>query len=338
MHRAALFVSNFLAESGLNRVYAADLSDRLEARGWQITRTSSRLPKLARLADMLRTAWRSRRGYAVAHVDVFSGPAFVWAEAVCFELRRLGKPYMLTLRGGNLPAFSRAWPRRVRALLASARAVTVPSRYLAHHMAPYRPDVSVLPNAVDVTAYGFRTRRPASPRLVWLRAFHEIYNPALAVEVLARLPGATLRMVGPDKDGSRARVERRARELGVDQRLEIVGAVPKSAVAAELARGDIFLNTTNVDNSPVSVLEAMAAGLCVVSTNAGGIPYMLSHDRDALLVRTADPEAMAAAVERIVAEPDLAERLSTAARDTAAPHDWSSVLERWSTLLEGLAS
>jgi glycosyltransferase involved in cell wall biosynthesis len=96
---------------------------------------------------------------------------------------------------------------------------------------------------------------------------------------------------------------------------------------------DIFLNTTNVDNTPVSIMEAMASGLCIVSTNVGGISYLLEHERDALLVPPDDPEAMAGAVRRLLTEPELAARLSNNARRKAEEFDWATVLPKWKELL-----
>jgi glycosyltransferase involved in cell wall biosynthesis len=92
-----------------------------------------------------------------------------------------------------------------------------------------------------------------------------------------------------------------------------------------------------VDNTPVSVLEAMACGLCVVSTRVGGIPYLLQHGRDALLVPPNDPEAMAAAVRRVLTEPALAESLSHNARLKAEQFDWSAILPQWQALLASVA-
>jgi glycosyltransferase involved in cell wall biosynthesis len=88
-----------------------------------------------------------------------------------------------------------------------------------------------------------------------------------------------------------------------------------------------------VDNMPVSVLEAMACGLCVISTNVGGIPYLLEHEHDAMLVPPNDPEAMAAAVRRLLHEPELSARLSANARAKAAQCDWSVVLPQWNRVL-----
>jgi len=303
---------------------------------------SSRRPRLARLLDMLATTWRQRRSYEVAQVDVFSGPAFFWAEAVCWTLRRADKPYVLTLHGGNLPAFAGRWPRRVRSLLGSAAAVTTPSPYLQHRMRASREDLHLVPNPLDVRALRFRLRRHPGPRLIWVRAFHRIYNPTLAPRVLAALvaefPEIRLTMIGPDKgDGSLQSTQELAQKLGVEKYITWTGAAPRADIPKWLDQHDIFLNTTNADNTPISVLEAMAAGLCIVSTNAGGIPYLLESGREALLTPVDDEAAMAAAVRRLLTEPELAGSVSQQARRKAEQFDWSLVLPQWEPLLRAIA-
>lgn len=336
-------VGNFLSAAGLNLTVCEGRAERLRAAGWHVITTSDKPARLPRLLDMVRTAWTRRHDYDVAHVEVYSGPAFLWAEAVCWTLRRAGRPFILTLQGGALPAFAQRWPGRVRRLLASAVAVTTPSRYLLDKMAPYRADLLLIPNPLDISRYPFRLRTHARPHLIWLRAFHDIYNPTLAPRVVARLlagfPDVYLTMVGPDKgDGSLQRTQQATAGLGLAGHVAFPGGVPKADVPRWLDQGDIFLNTTNVDNTPVSVLEAMACGLCVVSTDVGGIPYLLDHERDALLVPPDDPEAMAAAVRRVLTEPGLAERLSRNARQKAEQYDWSVVLPQWEELLSSIAA
>jgi glycosyltransferase involved in cell wall biosynthesis len=205
-------------------------------------------------------------------------------------------------------------------------------------MRDYRSDIEVLFNAIDLDGYTFRLREAFKPHLVWLRAFHEIYNPQLAPRVVALLaaefPGVSLVMVGRDKgDGSLQATRELAAHLGVAGRISFPGGVSKTDVPDWLNRGEIFLNTTNVDNTPVSVLEAMACGLPVVSTNVGGIPYLLKTEEDALLVPANDPAAMAAAIGRVLREPALARRLSRNARATAEQRSWSLVLPRWKELI-----
>lgn len=334
-----LIVGNFLSAVGYTRQFCEDLAERLRAVGWSVVTTSHKPNRLARLVDMVVTTWRRRNEYEVAQVDVFSGPAFFWAEAVCWTLQRVGKLYILTLHGGNLPEFARRYPKRVSRLLNSAAAVTTPSRYLLEQMKTYRSDIHLIPNALDLSHYRFRLRQKAQPRLVWLRSFHSIYNPTLAPRMLAQLvsefPNIHLTMVGPDKgDGSLQATQKVTEELGLNGHIAFPGGVPKASVPDWLDKSDIFINTTNVDNTPVSVLEAMACGLCVVSTNVGGIPYLLEHEKDALLVPPDDPKAMAEAVRRILIEPELARHLSHNAYEKVRQFDWSIIVSQWEKLLQ----
>jgi glycosyltransferase involved in cell wall biosynthesis len=342
MHRNVLLVGNFLAAPLGGPNVGEELAVRLASSGYSVHTTSSRRRQAIRLIDMVRDVLGERRRYEVAQVDVFSGTAFVFAEVVGTLLRLLHKPYVLTLHGGDLPNFGRRWPRRVERLLRNATAVTAPSRYLREQMRSYRDDIRLLPNAVEVSAYPFHVREQPQPRMLWLRAFHRVYNPTLAAAVLARVaagsPNAQLTMIGRDKkDGSLEETKRAAAALRVQDRLAFPGAVPKDKVPTWLAAADIFLNTTDSDNTPVSVVEAMAAGLCIVSTNVGGIPQLLEDGLDALLVPPRDPEAMAGAVRRILTEPGLAAALSQNARAKAERLDWSVVLPQWEDLFGTLS-
>jgi glycosyltransferase involved in cell wall biosynthesis len=154
------------------------------------------------------------------------------------------------------------------------------------------------------------------------------------VILATQFPDVHLSMIGPDKgDGSRHSVHQLANDLRIGQLITFRGPVPKAEVPFWLNQGDIFINTTNIDNTPVSVMEAMACGLCIVSTDVGGMQYLLTHEHDALLVPANDPNAMAGAVRRILTEPGLAEHLSRNARKKAEQYDWSIILPQWEALL-----
>jgi len=320
------------------RTVCEELAERLTESGWRVLTTSTKQDRVARIIDMVKTSWLRRKEYRIAQVDVYSGSAFLWAEAVCTTLQLAHKPYVLTLHGGNLPRFAARWKTRTRRLLQHAQAVTAPSGYLIERMQPYRNDLKLLPNALDFSNYVFRQRSSAAPRLVWLRAFHDIYNPVLAVKVLGhiveRFPNASLDMFGPDKlDGSLEATWAAVNSLGLQQRVRIHGRVPKNRIGECIDRGDIFLNTSRVDNAPVSVLEAMACGACIVSTRVGGIPYMLRDEHDSLLTPAGDEEAMAYAVQRLLTDAKLVSTLSINARQQSSAYDWPEILKHWQALL-----
>lgn len=337
-----LIVGNFLSKStGIYNV-CEEQADKFSKLGWQVLTTSSKKNRFLRLSDMLKTVWCRRYEYAVAQVEVFSGYAFFWAEAVCWALRCVSKPYILILHGGNLPEFALKWPGRVRRLLRSADMVTAPSGYLLNKMHPYCDDIVMIPNPLNLGCYSFHLRKKVHSHLIWLRAFHGVYNPLLAPRILSILadnfPDIKLIMIGPDKgDGSIKQLQTLIESLNLADKIILSGSVPKREVPKWLNKGDIFINTTNFDNTPVSVLEAMASGLCVVSTNVGGIPYLLKDGHDALLVPPEDPKAMASAVRRILTDPGLAERLSANGRKKVEGFDWKHVLPKWERLLISVA-
>lgn len=335
---SVLIVGNFLSRVIGSRGVCEDLAERFVMEGWNVITTSNKPGRMVRLLDMLYTVWSRRHQYRLASIDIFSGPAFFWAEVVCFALRRLSKPYILSLHGGNLPDFAQRWSGRVTRLLKSAAIVTAPSRYLLERMRPYCPDILSVPNPIDIQIYSFRLRSVPQPALVWLRAFHDIYNAPMAIRVATCLipkhPDFRLLMGGGDKgDGSLKKTQEETDVLGVSSFIEFSGKIPKANVPDWLQKGDIFINTTNVDNAPVSILEAMACGLCVVSTNVGGISYLLEDEKDALLVPQNDPVAMADAVSRILTVPGLSKRLSENARKKAEQFDWSIVLPQWEKMI-----
>jgi glycosyltransferase involved in cell wall biosynthesis len=339
--RGVLVVGVFTSAWRPYRGVCEDLASQLSASDMSVVTTSGKRGRVSRVADMLTTAWRRRRQYEIAQVDVYSGRAFLWAEAVCGLLKWLKKPYVLTLHGGNLPSFASEHPGRVRKLLDSAEAVTAPSSYLVENFRGIRPDVQLIPNAIFIERYPFRLREAVRPRLIWMRSFHEIYDPALAVAVLGELArdetNVTLTMVGPDKkDGSYPRARAAGVRLGIADRVRFVGGVANTEVPGWLCSGDIFLNTARVDNTPVSVVEAMACGLCVVSTNVGGIRSLLEHGRDALLVPGGDARAMAAAVRRLLCERGLAGVISLRGRQKAEERDWKHILPLWTRLLDAV--
>lgn len=334
-----LIISNFLSPRYGSRPVQQDIRERLERMEYETTAASPFRSGLIRGAHMVSAVLLRQRRYDVAIVDVYSGRAFRWAEAVSLALTALRRPFVFILHGGNLPRLATRQPERVARCLARASVVVAPSHYLQEQMSPYCRNIELIPNGLDLQRYRFRERTNLAPRLMWLRALHSIYNPEMAVRVLADLatdhPDAHLTLIGPDKqDGSQARVLALAESLGVLERVSLPGSINKAEVPEWLDRGDIFLNSTNADNTPVSVLEAMACGLPVASTDVGGLPYLLKDGHDALLTPRDDHKAMAAAVRRFLGDPEFAAKLARNSRAKVESLDWSAIMPLWTGLLD----
>jgi glycosyltransferase involved in cell wall biosynthesis len=336
----ALLVGSHLSEHVGTRSVGEELALRLRDLGWPVITTSHKLGKFRRLADMLKTIWARRLDYDIALIEVFSGNAFLWAEAAASVARRLNKPIALALHGGGLPEFASRHSCRVKRLLSRAERVASPSKLICSQLSPFRSDIVHVPNGIQLSAYPFRLRANARPALCWLRAFHETYNPLMAVETLAvvskSFPEARLAMTGPDKgDGTLEAGQKRVAALHLEHAFQAHAGIAKSEVPARLNQSDIFLNTTNYESFGVTVLEAAACGLCTVCTSVGELPLMWQDGQDTLLVPRASAQAMAAAVTQILTDPATAERLSHRARTRAEAFDWAAVLPRWCGFMQG---
>ena len=308
------------------------LAPRLRREGYQCMLTSSVRNRYLRLADIVQTLIRRRSCIDVVCLQTYSGPSIVVELVVGVLSRLLGHKVLMVLHGGNMPAFMRRHPVLSKRALSFAHLIVTPSHYLAHAIEQYGFTARVIPNMVDLHLYPFRQRRQLRPRLLWMRTFHPIYNPEMAIDVLHHVrrayPDATLTMAGQEK-GSVEAVRQRVIQLGLQDHVRFAGFLNRELKQAEFAGHDIFLNTNRVDNMPVSVVEAGAFGLPIVATEVGGIPFLLRTGQDALLVPDENVEAMSAAVQRLLADADLAEKLSLAGRHLAEECDWSQVKMQW---------
>lgn len=330
-------IGNYLPQDSGNINVWHYLAERLRLDNWQIITTSSKTDKTMRLFDMLSTILKRRKDYSLAQIDVFSGQAFFFAYFSGQLLTLIGKPFVLTLHGGGLPEFYKKHSRPLQHLFSQATEIVTPSGYMQDFFSSIRPNIRLIPNPIELTSAKFRVRQTATANLIWVRAFHSVYNPQMAIRVVKKIADSGMNthliMLGPDKgDGSLAETVKLAKKLKVDQFVQFEGGVTHEQIPDWLDKADIFINTTNYDAAPRSVLEAMANGLCVVSTNVGGIPYLLKDGIDCLLVAPDDHQAMIDAITRILLEPQLAEHLCLNARKSAELFDWSSILPQWEEL------
>jgi L-malate glycosyltransferase len=311
----------------------------LASAGRSARQTSSVRHPLARAAAVTRDMVRWRHDVDIVVVSVYSGRAFAHADLASQLARALGKAVVLWLHGGDLPAFADRHRRWFSRVMARGDRVVAPSAYLAEAFPAMRRGTRVIPNVVAVDTYPYRERAVVAPRLLWMRAFEDLYRPGLALDVLARVrrvvPEATLTMAGQDS-GRLAAVKAEAAGRGLADSVRFPGYLDEVAKRDAFAAHDVFLTTSRVDNMPVSVLEAAACGLPVVAFPVGGLEHLLTHEHDALLPADGDAEAMAHAVLRLFTEPGLAGRLSRHGRELARGCDWPIVRDQWDDLLAGL--
>lgn len=313
------------------------LADIFEREGYPVIAVSTSLNRYWRLADIVSTLLRHGRNMDLLMLQVYSGPSFVVADAASWIARRLGLRIVMNLHGGAMPQFMARHPRWCRRVLSRADEFVAPSAFLPQALAPYGFKVKVIPNLIDISAYPFRIRQIVTPRILWMRTFHPIYNPEMAVRVLARLraavPEATLVMAGEDK-GDESKMRQLATGLGVSSAVRFPGFLDMPGKSREGAAADIFINTNRIDNMPISVVEACAMGLPVVATAVGGIPHLLSHGKTGLLVPDDDDRAMVTAIRSLLDARGIAHGLSTNGRSLAENSSWEQVLPQWERVID----
>lgn len=275
----------------------------------------------------------------VVHVFSASYLSFLIAPAPAILIAKLyGKPVLLNYHSGEAEDHLRRWRPVALPIIKLADCVVVPSRYLVDVFAKFGVRARAIFNTVDLARFGYRDRRPLRPVLLSNRNLESHYHVACILRAFAlverRVPGARLIVAGDGKE--RARLRNLARELGL-KNVEFLGAVAPDQMPALYAGADLFVNASDVDNMPLSIIEAFACGLGVVTTDAGGIPHIVSHGGNGLLVRRGDHEALARAITTLVEDEELASRLINTARLDCLKYTWAAVGSEWLSLYGELA-
>ena len=331
-----LYLGNRLSKHGFNKTTIETLGLHLEQEGFGVYYASNKKSFPFRMLDMMWSVVLYRKQVSYILIDTYSTKAF-WYAFVCSQLARvLNIKYIPILHGGNLPNRLKNNPKLCQMVFANAHKNVAPSGYLKKAFESEGfTNVIYIPNSIEIEKYKFKERIEFAPRLLWVRAFASIYNPEMAVKVLQQLqekhPSASLTMVGPDKDGSLKTTKDFADSIGVA--VNFTGQLAKEDWWQLASEHDIFINTTHFDNTPISVMEAMALGLPVVSTNVGGIPYLLTDKENALLVSDNDVSKMTDAICSLLEDQQKASDLTLNARHFIEQMDWNVVKEEWKRVL-----
>lgn len=337
MSKTLLYIGNFLSKSVITKALCEDLCQKFEEQGFNILRASNKKNSILKVIDMLFVILKNRRKYSRAIIDLYSNYAFYWGFLSGKLLYFLKKPFYLILRGGDLPAFSKKRRKLVKNLFSSAKKVIAPSDYLKENMKEYRKDIIVIPNYINLEKYFFRPRGEIKLKLIWIRAFHKVYSPILVLKSFEKIkkfyPNSNLCLIGPDKkDGTYEDVINFINEKSLKDSVNVIKGVKKEEIPEYLNLYDIFINTSKIDNFPVTVLEAMASGLCVISTKVGGIPYLIKDGENGLLVNPENYEEIFNSIENLYKNPDLCKKLSINAKDTATKYSWDEIYPLWENL------
>jgi glycosyltransferase involved in cell wall biosynthesis len=267
----------------------------------------------------------------VAHVFSASYWSFLLAPVPALLAAKLfGKHTVLHYHSGEAEDHLSHWGVRVHPWLRMADEIVVPSQYLHEVFARHGYQTRVVKNVVDTARFAYRERSSLKPRLLSVRNFEPHYRVEDVIRafplVKARYPEATLTVAGYGSEETK--LHALAESLGVAG-IRFVGRVEPESVPALYASADLFLNAAVIDNQPVSVLEAFACGLPVISTGTGDIATMLRHGEAGVLVPARDPATLASAVTGLLDDPQKALMLARRARAEVETYTWDRISAEW---------
>jgi len=275
----------------------------------------------------------------VVHAFSASYSSFVMSTLPAIVVARLiGRPVIVHYHSGEAPDhLSRS--RLARAVLGRLTdANVVPSPFLQDVFESFGLPAQTIANTVDTDRFAFVERETRPPDLLSTRNLEPHYHVACTLRafqlVRRRYPSATLTIVG--SGSQEAELRRLADVLALDH-VTFTGRVPADDIRDFYARAGVYVQTPDIDNMPLSVLEAFATGCPVVSTRVGGVPALVTDGHTGLLAEPGDPSAVADRIVQLLDNPALARRIASAARAEVGRYTWPAVRESWLALYRKLA-
>ena len=298
-----------------------------------------------RLVPYVLRLWRVTRHGEVMHVMANSGWSWHFFAAPAILIARVRKvPVVVNYRGGEAETFMAKQSRWVLPVLRMAERVAVPSAFLRQVFSRYQVETSIIPNIVDLSRFnGEGTLRPPlseGPHLIVTRNLEALYDNATAIRAFARIrqqwPNARLTIAGSGPELSA--LQSLVASLDLGESVSFAGRLERDEIAALYASAHIMLNPSRADNMPNSVLEAWASGVVVISTDVGGVPYLVEKDVDAVLVPIGEPDAMADAVLDLLRDSERYGGLRAEGLRAAERFGWDRVKPLWSDCYRQLST
>lgn len=336
MTKKLLYIGNKLSGQGNTVTSIETLGSFLESEGVVIYYASSKRNKIVRMLDMLLKTVKYSRKVDFVLIDTYSTINFWYALIISQICRFLKVKYIPKLHGGNLPYRLEKSEFFSKLIFNNAYINIAPSKYLYDNFKKKGfENLIYIPNTIELSNYPFEEKKYDFPSLLWVRSFSKIYNPLMALKVFElvkqKYPNATLTMVGPRKDESNEEAIQYSEKNNLN--VEFTGKLTKKEWIELSKKTNVFINTTHFDNTPISVIEAMALGLPVVSTNVGGIPYLITHNENGFLVEDSDVDGMASQILKICSNDIKMEEITNSARKLVSNFDWDKVKFLWFKLL-----
>ena len=332
--RIILYIGSQLSKHGTTPQPIEILGPLLEI-DHRVIYSSDKKNIVVRMLDMMLTFLKNKSRFSYVIIDTYSGWSFYYALVIAALSQLYGKKYIPFLHGGNLEVRLKKNAKLSNFIFSNSYVNVAPSTYHVNNFDKYGYSCSTIPNVINVAEYPFKKRKVIRPNLLWVRSFQKNYNPLLALRIVKGLidkgyAKTSLTMVGPTKDETLEECMEYIQRHALEKHISIVGLKTKLEWISLSKEFDIFINTTNVDNTPVSLIEAMALGMVVISTNVGGIPNIID-DINGIKVPPGMEKYFISEIVGLLKNEntDYSER----ARQYSLKYDKKQVLEKWNSII-----
>lgn len=295
--------------------------------------------KVLRLLDMLRLFFKIglKNECRWVLIDVYSTSAFIYAQIIGTLAAFFKKKYILILHGGGLPQRFNANPNSINSLFHKAAHIIAPSAYLQNFFQECGFEVDLIPNVVELEKYPFRLREAIRPKALALRGFKPAYNVEMTLHAIniCKEDGlmVDLLLIGNKDEPDYEKATQLVEKWHLEKQVTIMPKMPKEKWIQISEQYDIMISNPIVDNTPVSILEGMALGMVVITTNVGGIPDLVANEKEVMYVNSGDSSQLAQTLINIVYDQSLATSLSKNGRKKVESFDWANVKPQWQKLL-----
>jgi glycosyltransferase involved in cell wall biosynthesis len=284
-----------------------------------------------RLIPYLCLLWTTTRRARIVHVMANSGWAWHLVAVPALWIAHFRSVRTVVhYHGGEAAKFFERQFRIVRPTLKTASAVIVPSGFLRGIFDRWNVRTEIVPNIVDLARFRPGTRSAGRLHVIVTRNLEDVYDIPTAIQAFAvihdQFACATLSIAGsgPKLHG----LQELCRNLGIVASVTFTGQLDGEQMSQLYAGADLLLNPSLADNLPVSILEALASGVPIISTDVGGISFLVENERTGLLVPPRDADAMASAALRLLRDDELFARLRANGLRTAQAYSWPEVRDR----------
>lgn len=330
-----LLISNYCHSGGGISVQVRAISNHLLEDGIEAAIFSTKGGLWRRIAAPFALLWKGRK-FDVFHIHACSFRGFFPAVVGIVVGRLMKKKIVLTYHGGGADAFFAKRRRFVRFFLTRTDANVVLSGFHGNVFDKYGLPYVIIPNVADFNSEHFRLRQSVTPKFICIRSHTGTYNIKCILDafkiVKSQIPGASLTLLG---DGPlHEDLIRYAEQLGLKD-VTFPGLVRNDAIFRYLDGADIMLSSPVVDNMPVSLLEGFSAGLLVISSNVGGVPYMIEDGVNGLLFESGDFFELAQKALWVLAHPQQSKEMTVSARQSLERYSWKHIGEKLYSIYNG---